>query len=1091
MDLSAGLPVASFLALCSLCLAALKHYTSKLATYDDISSLQTFGFRGEALSSLCALSQFHVVTARVDEVPKGTRLDFETSGKLISESVVASQKGTTVIVENLFNNLPVRRRELEKNIKREYGKVLAVLQAYACIRTSVKFSVSNVMAKGKKVIVFATKSNLTTRENIANVFGAKTLSALIEMDLRFELQRSGSTIVPINVEDSQVHVVGHVSKPVFGEGRQTPDRQLFFVNARPCTMPQLAKVFNEVYKSYNLSQSPFVFANIVIDTKDAYDVNVSPDKRTILLHEQTTLLESLRESLIGLFENQEQTVPQILNPQLKLPAYRKPIINRQASEQTDPKSNDSEQNEQTAPLPGGSGSRNADRDGVQSESFSQTPQSTGLISRFAGRDTRVRANKIDGVAKPTRRECAKPTRKLEESPGHPLPEQGNTSSLTVSEAEGEQEADAPNPVADFNELIAQQQAISRNENQVGEVSDRESNRDGEQDVPAVRTQSTRPAPGVLQNAFDRMRPRRELPQVATITIGSKTETTVLGPSSSRLAVGDSSPPLDSDPDARSETARDGLFGSSLKSFAAPGASLPGTRKNGTRAPTRPEAYNLVHQISPPLASDDSGHDPANEESSDENSPDVEQRAGSHESPEDTSQPDASDEEYLDDEGRKAKQDAQVADLIQQAEAKAALPTQDNLTRAGNLLNGQRLKGSTIQLLQTLQTSVIDIEERLHSFERNMRQMLEISKQSSRHRHHLEAHQDPEQKLSLTVSKDDFSRMNIIGQFNLGFILATRPSSFSPPSSAARNDDDELFIIDQHASDEKYNFERLQATTTVQNQRLVRPKPLDLTAIEEEIIIENPAALIENGFIVDVDESGDSPVGQRCRLVSLPMSREVTFDLSDLEELIALLGDSPPPSTDGGRIRNNNIPRPSKTRRLFAMRACRSSIMIGRTLQKRQMEKLVRHMGELDKPWNCPHGRPTMRHVVGLREWEGWREGDGVVGMRDGGGEGGEGEIDWGRWLGGRVDGGGEGWMVEEEAEDGGDGGEGSSGDVDGEDGPRDVRDRESDEEGVSDDEDEERRDSDNASDIAEGEDQDEEEERGISRQSISQRFLYN
>ena len=166
---------------------ALKHYTSKLSNYDDLSSLQTFGFRGEALSSLCALSKLHVITARADEAPKGTRLDFEASGKLKGIQVIASQRGTTVAVEDLFMNLPVRRRELEKNIKREYGKVLGMLQAYACISTQARISVSN-MAKGKKTTVFATKSSQSTRENIANVFGAKALPGLVTMDLNFEMQ---------------------------------------------------------------------------------------------------------------------------------------------------------------------------------------------------------------------------------------------------------------------------------------------------------------------------------------------------------------------------------------------------------------------------------------------------------------------------------------------------------------------------------------------------------------------------------------------------------------------------------------------------------------------------------------------------------------------------------------------------------------------------------------------------------------------------------------------------------------------------------------------------------------------------------------
>ncbi len=155
--------------------------------------MTTFGFRGEALSSLCALSRFHIITVRADEAPKGTRLDFEVSGKLKGTQVVASQKGTTVAVENLFMNLPVRRRELEKNIKREYGKAIGALQAYACISTNTKFTVTNVMAKCRRAVVFSTMSNPTTRENIVNVYGAKAMPSLVALDLSFDMQSSKRT----------------------------------------------------------------------------------------------------------------------------------------------------------------------------------------------------------------------------------------------------------------------------------------------------------------------------------------------------------------------------------------------------------------------------------------------------------------------------------------------------------------------------------------------------------------------------------------------------------------------------------------------------------------------------------------------------------------------------------------------------------------------------------------------------------------------------------------------------------------------------------------------------------------------------------
>lgn len=61
-------------------------------------------------------------------------------------------------------------------------------------------------------------------------------------------------------------MIGHISRAISGEGRLAPDRQMFFVNARPCALPQVAKIFNEVYKSYNALQSPFVFSNFILDT---------------------------------------------------------------------------------------------------------------------------------------------------------------------------------------------------------------------------------------------------------------------------------------------------------------------------------------------------------------------------------------------------------------------------------------------------------------------------------------------------------------------------------------------------------------------------------------------------------------------------------------------------------------------------------------------------------------------------------------------------------------------------------------------------------------------------------------------------------
>ncbi|KAI4095779.1 MAG: hypothetical protein LQ339_007142 [Xanthoria mediterranea] len=979
---------------------ALKHCTSKLSNYDDLSSLQTFGFRGEALSSLCALSNLQILTAQTHEAPKGTRLDFESSGELKATSVIASQKGTTVIVEALFANLPVRRQELERNIKREYTKVLGVLQAYACISASVKFAVSNILAKGKKVVIFATKSNVSTRESIANVFGAKTLSALVSMDLRFDLQDTKNKKYSAGKGGPQVGVVGHVSRPVVGEGRQTPDRQMFFVNARPCTLPQFAKVFNEVYKSYNVSQSPFVFANIIIDT-DAYDVNVSPDKRTILLHEQTALLESLRIALVELFEHQDQTVPQTQRTQSKLPTFKPLVVQRQSSAlHAADFPNESDERTESS-LESSNEGHDSDRSEVSNQ---ETWQSTGIIGRFAGRDAQARYPNVERDKTATsKRTMSAGKQKLVHKLGNPNQlfaedhDYDDKKGATEPLIDEESQDCPPNSVADFNRRIAEQERPAEN-TETGS-SERHKVVESAKGNPTVASKSTPPrtTSGPLQNAFDRMRPRREQPQIATITIGEKTTTTVIG--SAPLSFDSSNVPSVVDPNMGTpEGAKTReRFSSSMRAFAASGVSLSDASSYCTPSPANRSFHEAVTPINHASAAS-----PASVANLLERAPErahfsSDEEHTASENGDEILEDGKSDEPYEDDEGRNVKQNAKVADLIKQAEAKLAAPSEDDSRRAGLIPTSRGPKDSTTQLLQTLHVSVTHIEEMLRNLERGLRDCVERTVPTRRASCLEEEEGDAETKLSLKVSKADFSRMDIIGQFNLGFILATRPST-SPAT------DDEVFIVDQHAADEKYNFERLQASTTVQSQRLVRPKLLDLTAIDEEIIIENNAALLENGFVINVDQGGDAPVGQRCRVLSLPMSREVTFDLSDLEELISLLGESPLSMSDtsttisGHRLPPRHVPRPSKIRKLFAMRACRSSVMIGKTLQKRQMEKLIRHMGEIDKPWNCPHGRPTMRHLAGLRDWEGWKEGDGLVEHANKRGrEAGE-LVDWGLWL---------------------------------------------------------------------------------------------
>ena len=105
---------------------ARKHHTSKIADFSDLHLLRTFGFRGEALSSLCALGNLSIET-RTKSEPIGTHLIYDHSGSVTAERKTARQVGTTVTVEKLFSTLPVRSKEFSRNVRREYGKLISLL----------------------------------------------------------------------------------------------------------------------------------------------------------------------------------------------------------------------------------------------------------------------------------------------------------------------------------------------------------------------------------------------------------------------------------------------------------------------------------------------------------------------------------------------------------------------------------------------------------------------------------------------------------------------------------------------------------------------------------------------------------------------------------------------------------------------------------------------------------------------------------------------------------------------------------------------------------------------------------------------------
>ncbi|KAJ3158184.1 Mismatch repair endonuclease pms2 [Geranomyces michiganensis] len=698
---------------------ALKHHTSKITTFADIYRVHSFGFRGEALSSLCAFSKVTVVTCTPDSAPVGTQLEFDSRGVLISSTPAARAQGTTVTLSKLFHSLPVRLHEFKRNVKREYAKCVGILQAYALVSIGVRLSLSNQSGKSERSRVLATHGNPNVKENISNVFGVKMLESLVPVNLVLctlgtttadteagETTVDGEEDEEASSQDFRVEVSGFISRPSPQVARNSNDRQFLYVNGRPCDIPRVSKAVNEVYASFVTQKYPVAILDLRLGT-ERYDVNITPDKRTIMLENERKIIESLKEQLSQHFESLQGSYA------------TRPLVK---------------------------------------PSF---PASSSLSGLHPSPARRISANDLfldDNTAG--------------EDLGSIDAEEAEESSVRVSE-----------PSRDVV-LPAQSSLLSHFAHNSSEQ---------------VRTAGLAPQPPS---------PPRKRPAPAPASTSAR--------------------------------------------------------------PQRPRVATAGQQT-----------------------PSILRQSSS------------SNSRYL----------AEIsADVTLPADTR--LPTRARLRRRR-------------QALATQKTG-IPVPVPIGA-------------------------EDPgaaETELNRLIRKADFSQMQVLGQFNLGFIVVRLGA--------------DLFIVDQHASDEKYNYENLKRTMRLDTQRLLRPYPLHLTAQQELVAAQHAdGALRANGFHVAFDP--DAPPSARVTLLALPQTRGTSFTVKDLEELLHKLDDVG--AGGGGRDTQGggeeDTVRCSRVDAIMASRACRMSVMIGDALDLPQMKKIVLQMGEMNQPWNCPHGRPTMRHLADL------------------------------------------------------------------------------------------------------------------------------
>lgn len=272
--------------------AFFRHATSKLRTVADLDTLCSLGFRGEALSSISAISQVEIMTKTADELV-GTRYVIEGAVEKSFEDI-GIPNGTTIIIRNVFYNTPVRRKFLKTSIT-EGGYISDVCEHLALSSPDIAFKFVN----GGQ-LKFNTSGDGDLKEVIYRIYGKEVAKELI----------------PVSHESHDIKINGYLGKPILNRANRNFEK--FFVNGRYVKSSLVSNAVETGYKQYLMQHKfPMCILNIDLNTS-SLDVNVHPTKMEIRFNNEDYISDFIETTISSTLKVNEMIPEALLNEEEKI-----------------------------------------------------------------------------------------------------------------------------------------------------------------------------------------------------------------------------------------------------------------------------------------------------------------------------------------------------------------------------------------------------------------------------------------------------------------------------------------------------------------------------------------------------------------------------------------------------------------------------------------------------------------------------------------------------------------------------------------------------------------------------------------------------
>ena len=262
--------------------AFLRHATSKITKVEDLLSVSSLGFRGEALSSIAAVCQVEVITKTAGTL-LGTRYRIEGGQEILTEEIGAPD-GTTFLVNNIFYNTPARKKFL-KSAMTEAGYISELMERMALSHPEIAFKFIN-----NRQTRLHTSGNHNLKDIIYGIYGRDIAANLL----------------PVKAEGAFGRLEGFVGKPVISRGNRNFEN--YFVNGRYVKSKIITKAIEDAYKTFMMQHKyPFTLFYVQMDG-EAVDVNVHPTKMELRFSHQEEIYRQMRDMISGALNHREQIV---------------------------------------------------------------------------------------------------------------------------------------------------------------------------------------------------------------------------------------------------------------------------------------------------------------------------------------------------------------------------------------------------------------------------------------------------------------------------------------------------------------------------------------------------------------------------------------------------------------------------------------------------------------------------------------------------------------------------------------------------------------------------------------------------------------